>query len=116
MINITADGDLLLDNIALTAPNIMVSVLSGMMAIGNGVVLNGSSVNFTSNGSVVNNGVINIRESILNIGGKTLIITDPNFVINPGRNVILQTPVPEPSAFALILVGLGLISLRRMPA
>ena len=40
LINISADGDLFLDNLALTAPNVTFSNLSGMLAIGSGVVIN----------------------------------------------------------------------------
>ena len=44
LINISATGDLLLDNLIFTAPNITFSVLSGMMTIGSGVVINSNSI------------------------------------------------------------------------
>jgi hypothetical protein len=122
LINISATGDLFLDNLVFTAPNITFSVLSGMMTIGNGVVFNGNSVNLTSNNSPVNNNPINIRPGVifsLGSGGNLTLIQDQNLVIYPGGNIdVIQTPiltaVPEPSTYALMLVGtLGLLSIRR---
>jgi len=44
LINISATGDLFLDNLTFTAPNVTFSVLSGMMTIGSGVVINSNSI------------------------------------------------------------------------
>ncbi len=57
--------NLYLNNLNVTAPNIMISVLSGMMTIGNDVVMNGTLINLTSNNSFVN-----VQESILTTGEK----------------------------------------------
>lgn len=123
LINISTDGDLFLDNITFTAPNVSFSVLSGMMTIGGGVVINGSSVNLVSNGGAVNVlGAVNI-----NSGGNITLNQDPNLVINPGGNLNLglgatinvKTPiltaVPEPSTYAMLFLGLlGLIGFSRV--
>ncbi len=49
LINIAASGDLFLDNLTFTAPNISFSVLTGMLTIGSNVLINSSS-NFTLTG------------------------------------------------------------------
>ncbi|MDP3088486.1 MAG: PEP-CTERM sorting domain-containing protein [Methylotenera sp.] len=40
LINISADGDLFIDNLTLTAPNVTFSVLTGMLTIGSAFVVN----------------------------------------------------------------------------
>ena len=123
LINISADGDLFLDNLIFTAPNVSFSVLSGMMTIGGSVVINGSSVNLISNGGAVNVlGAFNI-----NSGANITLNQDPNLVINPGGNLNLgpgatinvKTPiltaVPEPNTYAMMFLGLlGLIGFSRV--
>lgn len=44
LINISANGDLLLDNLTITAPSISFSVLTGMLRMGSNVILSASSV------------------------------------------------------------------------
>ena len=123
LINISADGDLFLDNLTFTAPNVSFSVLSGMMTIGGSVVINGSSVNLVSNG-----GAVNVLGSVnINSGGNITLNQDSNLVINPGGNLNLgpgatinvKTPiltaVPEPNTYAMMFLGLlGLIGFSRV--
>lgn len=47
LINIVSSGDLFLDNVTFTAPNVTFSVLFGMMTIGGGVLINSSSIVLT---------------------------------------------------------------------
>ena len=52
LINISADGDLFLDNLTFTAPNISLSVLTGMLTMGSNVVLNAGANLMVTGGSV----------------------------------------------------------------
>lgn len=121
LINISADGELFLDNLTFTAPNITFSALSGM-AIGKGVVFNSGSITLVSSGGAVNVlGTVNVPAV-----GNIVLNQDPYFVINPGGNINLGsgapitvttpvlTAVPEPSTYAMMLFGIfSLASISR---
>ena len=117
LINISADGDLFLDNLNLNAPNIFLSNLSGLLNIGSSAIIQASSM------ISINSNYINIAQ-----GAKTEILKDGKFVLIPSTNLItnvggdinltsgqfsLQAPVPEPSTNLMLLLGLGLITYRR---
>ncbi|MES1988007.1 MAG: PEP-CTERM sorting domain-containing protein [Pseudomonadota bacterium] len=155
VINISADGDLFLDNLTFTAPNISVSGLTGV-TMGNNVVLNASSAIIIASGKTSVPTVIIqtptlpiVKWSYLDIlqggGGAVLTIGDggsigagSGYILNAGNNipvvggtliigsggifttnsvgtgqVVNVTSVPEPSTYAFMLLGVGLISLRR---
>ena len=157
VINISADGDLFLDNLTFTAPNISVSGLTGVK-MGNNVVLNGSSaITIASGKTSVPTVIIQARTQptvkwpYLDIlqggGGAVVIIGDggdlnmgagSGYVLKPSSNIpvvggaliigsggiittgsagtelaVNVTSVPEPSTYAFMLLGLGLILLKR---
>ena len=145
VINISADGDLFLDNLTLTAPNISLSVLTGMLKMGGNVILNaganltvlgGNTVpivivqstpkaiiswaNFdiTLNpGAAVSFNAGSANSAVLNrVGGGTLSLISGN-LSNSGLEIngpVLDViAVPEPSTYAMVILGLGLIVLRR---
>lgn len=143
LINISATGDLFLDNLILTAPQIS---LFGMVTIGSGVILNASSTIALSGGS-------SVTPTIIQSDPKAIISWDNfNITLNPGSAISLNAgsggsvvlnrvgggaltlisgnlstsgsggnglelsvaAVPEPSTYAMMLAGiLGLISFRR---
>ena len=144
LINISADGDLFLDNLTFTAPNVTFSVLTGALIIGSGIIVNTSTAiiqNTTK--AVVTWNELNIPQgsgAVLTIGdGKDLKVSPGSgYVLNLGSNtpvvggtliigsgssalittgVFVNDPafsvaaVPEPSTYAMML--LGLIALRR---
>lgn len=85
LINISADGDLFLDNLTFTAPNVIFSNLSRMLTIGRNTVVNGGLVTVTFNSGVIHLlGTLNTKSA--NIGFSQ----DTNFVVNPGGNVNLD--------------------------
>jgi PEP-CTERM motif len=117
MINISADGDLFLDNINLNAPNIYLSNLSGLLSIGSSAIIQASSM------IVINSNLINIAQ-----GAKTEVLKNDKVVLTPNTNLVInlggdinfksgefsiQAPVPEPSTYLMVLLGLGLITYRR---
>jgi hypothetical protein len=87
LINISADGDLFVNNLVFTSPNVTFTALSGTIEIGSGFVVNANSAILTA--------------SIINIA------------LGAQFNVPQIAAVPEPSAYAMLLLGLGLISFRR---
>lgn len=171
VINILADGDLFLDNLTLTAPNVNLSNLTGMLKIGNSVVINtpitvnenapksilswsefslsqGDTITFNvgiSSGGSTELGKVDISTGSLSLGhGGSLHLGNTNGVIYPeaintpilggalvissgsdvnlliSDAVMLSNPptfsvasIPEPATYAFMLLGLGLILLRR---
>lgn len=103
LINISADGDLFLDNLTFTAPNITLSVLTGMLKIGSNVVLNAGS-NFNVAGG--NSAPISIIQST-----PKAIISWTNFdiTLNPGTAVNFNAG--SPNTVVLNRVGGGALSL-----
>lgn len=106
LINISASGDLFLDNLTFTAPNITISVLTGMLSIGNNTILRGDSIAINGSGSSAPTAIVQgSRDSILtwskfNIpqggGGAILTVGDggdlkvgagSGYVLNPGSNI-----------------------------
>ncbi len=145
VINISADGDLFLDNLTLTAPNISLSVLTGMLKMGGNVILNAGAnltvlgrntapiaiVQFTPKaiiswanfdvtpnpGTAVSFNAGSANSVVLNrVGGGTLSLISGN-LSNSGLEIngpVLDViAVPEPSTYAMVILGLGLIVLRR---
>jgi hypothetical protein len=145
LINLSADGDLFLDNLTLVAPNISLSVLTGMLKMGSNVILNaganltvvgGNAVpiaivqstpkaiiswaNFdiTLNpGAAVSFNAGSANSVVLNrVGGGALSLISGNISnssLDINGPVLDVTSVPEPSAYAMVLLGLGLITFRR---
>jgi hypothetical protein len=145
LINLSADGDLFLDNLTLVAPNISLSVLTGMLKMGSNVILNaganltvvgGNAVpiaivqstpkaiiswaNFdiTLNpGAAVSFNAGSANPVVLNrVGGGALSLISGNISnssLDINGPVLDVTSVPEPSAYAMVLLGLGLITFRR---
>jgi adhesin HecA-like repeat protein len=116
-INISADGDLFIDNINLNAPNIYLSNLSGLLNISSSAVIQASSSIF------INSNYINIAQGtkteILS-NGKVVLTPNTNLVINSGGDIniksgelSIQAPVPEPSTYLMALFGLSLIAFKR---
>ena len=155
VINISADGDLFLDNLTLTAPNISVSGLTGV-TMGNNVVLNASSAIAIASGKtsvptviiqtptqpIVKWSYLDIlqdgRGVVVTIGGDVNMGAGSGYVLKPSSNIpvvggalmigsggiittgsagtelaVNVTSVPEPSTYAFMLLGLGLILLKR---
>lgn len=143
LINISADGDLFLDNLTLTAPNVTLSVLAGLVRMGSNVMINGASSLIVTDGStspvtikqnskaeIVSGNDFNIgKESSVNfnvggasaavlnrISGGTLTLISGNVATtgSSGNGLELSVAnVPEPSAYLMVLLGLGLIAFRR---
>jgi hypothetical protein len=143
LINISADGDLFLDNLTLTAPNVTLSVLAGLLRVGSNVMINGVSSLIVTDGSTspvtikqnsmaeivswndfnigkessVNFNVGSGSTAVLNrIGGGTLTLISGNITTSgsSGNGLELSVAaVPEPSTYLLVLLGLGLITYRR---
>ena len=117
VINISADGDLFLDNLTLTAPNVNLSNLTGMLNIGNSVVINtpitvnenapksilswsdfslsqGDTVNFNvgrSSGGSTELSKVDISTGSLSLGhGGSLYLGNTNGVIYPEA---IDTPI-----------------------
>lgn len=67
LINISADGDLFVDNLTFTAPNVTFLVLNGMLTMGRAAVINTSIATFQSNPNTVSNW------EKLNIGNSAII-------------------------------------------
>lgn len=146
LINISADGDLFLDNLTFTAPNVTFSVLTGTLTIGSSIIVNSTTAiiqNTTK--AIVTWNELNIPQgsgAVLTIGdGKDLKVSPGSgYVLNLGSNtpvvggtliigsgvgalvttgVVINEPafsvaaVPEPSTYAMMFLGLGLIALRR---
>lgn len=96
LINISADGDLFVDNLTLTAPTVTFTNLSGTLTIGSAVVVNTSGAIIQgSQDSILNWSKFNIPQGS---GGAVLVIGDggdlkvgagSGYVLNPGNN----TPV-----------------------
>jgi hypothetical protein len=84
LINISADGDLFFDNLALTAPNISLSVLTGMLKMGSNVILNAGS-NLTVTGG--NTAPVSIIQST---SKATISWNNFDIGLNPGAAVILN--------------------------
>jgi len=132
-ISIFADGDLSFHNLIFTAPDVSFSTLFGSIKIGNGVVVNYSGV--------VPKPVFDIpqkaRVFILGAGGNISIgkksgVTDQSTTVggivlrsdsgsvelvtgsyNPSIAPVLLSAIPEPSTYLMLLLGLGLIAIRR---
>ena len=112
-INISADGNLFIDNINLEASNIYLSNLSGLLNIGSSAIIQASSM------IVINSSLINIAQSAkLEVlkNDKVVLTPNTNLVINLGGDVnfksgefSIQSPVPEPTTYVMILLGLSLI-------
>lgn len=116
-INISADGDLFIDNINLMASNIYLSNLSGLLNIGSSAIIQASSM------IVINSSLINIAQ-----GAKVEVLKNDKVVLTPNTNLVInlggdinlksgessiQSPVPEPTTYAMILLGLSLIAFKR---
>jgi PEP-CTERM motif len=109
LISIVSNGDLFLDNLSFTAPNISFSVLSGLMTIGSGVVFNGSSVTLASNGGPVNGRTFPLGGSIssdpnagsivLGAGRTTNLGAGSGYVFTPSTNL--------PAAGGTLVLGSG---------
>jgi hypothetical protein len=87
LISISVDGDLFVNNIVFTSPNITFEALSGTIDIGGGLVANANSLILTA--------------SIINIAKDAKL------------NIPQIDPIPEPTTYAMLLFGLGLITYRR---
>ena len=83
-INISVDCDFFLDNLTLSAPNVTFSSISGALNVGSGVI-------------------INANYSLL----------AANYIFIASGATFNVTAVPEPSTYVFMLLGLGLILLRR---
>ncbi|MDI1299379.1 PEP-CTERM sorting domain-containing protein [Methylotenera sp.] len=174
VINISADGDLFLDNLYLAAPSVNFSNSSGVLIVGNGVVINTTvlvnqnipkpilqlsdfklsqdeivSFNLGATGSagLISVGSNETNSVALGVGANfgKLFLTNANGVVYPiahnpqivggalvlgtvgGNNLVatqgdmmlsaspllLVSSIPEPKTYALMLLGIGLISLRQ---
>ena len=66
LINISADGDLFVDNLTFTAPNVTFSVLNGMLTMGSAAVVNTSIAILQSNpNTILNWSEFNIGQSAI---------------------------------------------------
>lgn len=144
VINISADGDLFLDNLTLTAPNISLSVQTGAMIIGSNMFINADSNVTVSNLFMIKDETPAIKEDS---GGNVIIFSDAgnldltagtlpsrkfytvdlvgsielrpvsgfiNINFDPSApSQIVLTPVPEPSTYLMVLLGIGFITYRR---
>ena len=89
LINISVGGDLSVNNLIFTSPSVTFTALSGTIAIGSGFVVNTSS-------ATLNGWNINIAQG-----------AQFNYVSQIAA-------VPEPSTYAMMLLGiLGLVTVRR---
>ena len=82
LINISADGDLFLDNLIFTAPNVSFSVLSGILTLGSGVLINANSTVLSSN-----NSIIVAQGALINIlpGSNNNVVAGTGFPLGGGR-------------------------------
>lgn len=109
VINISATGDLFVDNLTFTAPNVTFSVLTGMLTIGSAVVVNTSAAIVQgSRDSILSWSKFNIPQgssgTVLTIGGGDLKVgAGSGHVLNPGNN----TPV---IGGTLTIIGSGNIT------
>lgn len=107
LINISADGDLFLDNLTFTAPNVSFSVLSGMMTLNSSVVLNSNSIILTGDVKVNQGVLFNVNAGNgadyslstivpLNAGGTIFTGAggDLYFGVGSGYNLIPRTNLP----------------------
>lgn len=104
LIDINATGDLFLDNISLTAPNISLSVLAGVLKMGGNVILSaGSSIAVT---------VGNMLTQV-NIGQRDpkLILSRHNFAIPLGSGSLIEFNAGSGSSAVLNRVGGGHLTL-----
>lgn len=87
LINISVGGDLNVNNLVFTSPNVTFDALSGTIEVGSGFIVNTKS-------AILNGWIINIAQAAQ-------------------FNVPQIAAVPEPSVYAMMLTGiLGLISFR----
>lgn len=139
---IRADGDLLLENLYLTAPEISFSSLSGTLYMGSSVnIQTRQNLNHPSSPRLIGAQLIkqDIHWNSFNIGlnpgsniqvnvpstynGVAESVTDAGQVVIKGNGIkltsaVLNTPtsvtsVPEANTRAMVLLGLGLLAVRR---
>ncbi len=84
LINISSTGDLFLDNLILTAPNVSFSVLSGILTLGSGVLINANSTVLSSN-----NSIIVAQSALINIfpGSNNNVVAGTGFPLGGGLNL-----------------------------
>jgi hypothetical protein len=104
LIDINATGDLFLDNISLTAPNISLSVLAGVLKMGGNVIFSaGSSVVVTGGNTL----------TPVNIGqlAPKLILSRDNLAIPLGSGSVIEINAGSGSSAVLNRVGGGHLTL-----
>ena len=105
LINISADGDLFLDNLTFTAPNVTFSVLTGALIIGSGIIVNTSTAiiqNTTK--AVVTWNELNIPQG----SGAVLTIGDgKDLKVSPGSGYVLNLGSNTPVVGGTLIIGSG---------
>ena len=105
LINISADGDLFLDNLTFTAPNVTFSVLTGALTIGNGIIVNTTTTiiqNTTK--AVVTWNELNMPQG----SGAVLTIGDgKDLKVSPGSGYVLNLGSNTPVVGGTLIIGSG---------
>ena len=109
LISIVSNGDLILDNLSFTAPNITFSVLSGIMTIGSGVVINSSSVNVSSNNNPVNGPTFPLGGNIPidSNAGSIVLVAGGTLNLGKGSGYVLTPSTNLPAAGGTLVLGSG---------
>ena len=94
LINISADGDLFVDNLTFTAPNISFSVLTGMLTMGSNVILNAGANLTVTGGSAAPVAIIqSIPKSIISWNNFDISLnpgSDINLKAGSGSSIVLN--------------------------
>lgn len=105
LINISADGDLFLDNLTFTAPKVTFSVLTGALTIGSGIIVNTTTAiiqNTTK--AVVTWNELNIPQG----SGAVLTIGDgKDLKVSPGSGYVLNLGSNTPVVGGTLIIGSG---------
>jgi filamentous hemagglutinin family protein len=107
LINISADGNLFLDNLTLTAPTISFSVLTGMLTLGSNMVISAGS-NFTATGE--DNAPVMIRQITSNS-----VLSGSEFNISQGSAVIFNQRGVSKAVLDRVVGAAGVISVGNSP-